>query len=266
MSGRPRRVGLMIPSSNTMMEVDFTRDLPPGLALHTARMYMEDTTPAGENRMLDEFALPAARDLGTARPDVVVFGCTSAGALRGNDYDAQLCQQISELTRAPVVSTIGAVRAAIGASGAGNIGVITPYVDELNEKIKASIESDGIDVAAVSGLGITDNFQIAEVSQDQIVAFAVDALGPLAVQGVIDLIFASCTNFGAMAARPAITERLGLPVITSNQAVLAAAVARLQALWSPPPSSTSPPVATTRRSACWRQTATTPRSWPAARA
>jgi maleate isomerase len=238
MSTRPLRVGLLIPSSNTMMEVDFVRDLPPGAALHTARMYMEDTTPAGENRMLDEFALPAARDLGTARPDVVVFGCTSAGALRGNDYDAELCQRISELTGAPVVSTIGAVRAAIETSGASNIGVITPYVDELNDKIKESIEADGIDVAGIAGLGITDNFQIAEVSFDEIVTFAVDALGPLAVEGVIDLIFASCTNFGAMAAGPAITERLGVPVVTSNQAALAAAVARLPTLWSPRPSST----------------------------
>jgi maleate isomerase len=237
-NGRPARVGLMIPSSNTMMEVDFTRGLPPGAALHTARMYMEDTTPAGENRMLDEFALPAARDLGTARPDVVVFGCTSAGALRGNDYDAELCQRIGELTGAPVVSTIGAVRAAIEASGAGNIGVITPYVDELNEKIKESIEADGIDVAGISGLGITDNFEIAEVAPDEIVAFAVRTVGPLAVEGVIDLVFASCTNFAAMAARPAIAEQLGVPVVTSNQAVLAAAVARLPTLWSPRPSST----------------------------
>jgi maleate isomerase len=237
-NGRPTRVGLMVPSSNTMMEVDFTRGLPPGAALHTARMYMEDTTPAGENRMLDEFALPAARDLGTARPDVVVFGCTSAGALRGNDYDAELCQRISELTRAPVVSTIGAVRSAIEASGAANIGVITPYVDELNEKIKESIEADGIDVAGISGLGITDNFEIAEVAPDEIVAFAVRAVGALAAEGVIDLIFASCTNFAAMAARPAIAEQLGLPVVTSNQAVLAAAVARLPTLWSPRPSST----------------------------
>jgi maleate isomerase len=266
MSGRPQRVGLMIPSSNTMMEVDFARDLPPGVALHTARMYMEDTTPAGENRMLDEFALPAARDLGTARPDVVVFGCTSAGALRGNDYDTRLCQRISELTGAPVVSTIGAVRTAIEASGAASIGVITPYVDALNERIKASIEDDGIDVAGITGLGITDNFQIAEVSPDEIVEFAERALGPLAAAGTIDLVFASCTNFGAMAARPAITERLGLPVVTSNQAVLAAAVARLQALWSPQPSSTSPPAATARRCACWRKTATKPRSWPGARA
>lgn len=266
MSARPARVGLMIPSSNTMMEVDFARDLPPGVALHTARMYMEDTTPAGENRMLDEFALPAARDLGTARPDVVVFGCTSAGALRGNDYDAQLCQQISELTGAPVVSTIGAVRTAIEASGAASVGVITPYVDELNEKIKASIEDDGIDVAGITGLGITDNFQIAEVSHDEIVAFAVRALGPLVAEGQIDLVVASCTNFGAMAARPAIAERLGLPVVTSNQAVLAAAVARLQALWSPPSSSTSRPAATTRRSACWPRAGRRRRSWPAAKA
>jgi len=36
----------------------------------------------------------------------------------------------------------------------------------------------------------------------------------------------------------AVAKRLGLPVVTSNQAVLAAAVARLQALWLPPPSTT----------------------------
>jgi maleate isomerase len=229
MSARPARVGLMIPSSNTMMEVDFARDLPAGTALHTARMFLEDTTAASEIRMLDEFALPAARDLGTARPDVVVFGCTSAGALRGNDYDAELCARISELTGAPTVSTIGAVRAAIADSGATSVGVITPYVDELNERIKASIEADGTRVAAIAGLGITENFAIAEVGRDDIVAFAVRALGQLAAQASIGLAFASCTNFGAMAARHDIATRLGLPVVTSNQAALAAAVARLSA-------------------------------------
>jgi maleate isomerase len=229
MTGRPTRLGLMIPSSNTMMETDFIRDLPPGIALHTARMFMVDTTAAGENRMLDEFALPAARDLGSARPDVVVFGCTSAGALRGNDYDARLCEQISDVTGAPAVSTIASVRDAIQASGADSVGVITPYVDELNERIRDSIEADGTRVATIAGLGITDNFEIAEVDADEIVALAERALGELARSGQIGLAFASCTNFGAMAARRAIADRLGVPVITSNQAVLAAAVTRLQA-------------------------------------
>jgi maleate isomerase len=128
------------------------------------------------------------------------------------------------------VSTIRSVREAIEESGAASIGVITPYVDELNERIRASIEADGIQVAGITGLGITDNFAIAEVAHDEIVAFAARTLGPLTAEGRIDLVFASCTNFGAMAARPAIAERLGLPVVTSNQAVLAAAVARLQTL------------------------------------
>jgi maleate isomerase len=228
MTGRQARLGLMIPSSNTMMETDFIRDLPPGIALHTARMFMVDTTAAGEHRMLDEFALPAARDIGSARPDVVVFGCTSAGALRGNDYDTRLCEQISEITGAPAVSTIASVRDAIQASGADSVGVITPYVDELNERIRASIEADGARVAAIAGLGITDNFEIAEVGADEIVALAERTLGELARAGQIGLAFASCTNFGAMEARTAIAGQLGIPVITSNQAVLAAAVARLQ--------------------------------------
>ncbi len=219
-----RRVGLLIPSSNTMMEMDFTRGLPSGCNLHTARMYMEDTTEEGENRMLDEFALPAARDVGTARPDVVVFGCTSAGALRGNAYDAELCERITEITGVPTVSTIQAVRTAITASGARRVGVITPYVDVLNERIKASVEADGVEVVRIAGLGMTENFAIARVPEKEIVEFAERALGGLD----IELVFASCTNFGAMQAIPAISERLGLPVVTSNQAVLAATLERLE--------------------------------------
>lgn len=218
-----RRVGLLIPSSNTMMEVDFARGLPPDCTLHAGRMYLEDTTEEGENRMLDEFALSAARDLGTARPDVVIFGCTSAGALRGNDYDATLCETISAITGAPTVSTIQSVRAAIRASGARRVGVITPYVDLLNQRIKASIEADDVEVVSISGLGITENFAIARIPTDEIVEFAAAQLGSLD----IDLAFASCTNFGAVQAIPALRYRLGIPIITSNQAVLDATVSLL---------------------------------------
>ena len=220
------RIGLMVPSSNTMMEADFTRELPAGWTLHTARMYMEDTTAAGENRMLDEFTLPAARDLGTARPHVVVFGCTSAGALRGSDYDRELCERISELTAAPTVSTIQAVRTAIERAAARRVGVVTPYVDELNDRIRASIEADGVEVVRIAGLGMTENYEIARVPPERIVSFAAETLDGLD----IDLVFASCTNLGAMEAIPELAERLRRPVVTSNQAVLDAAVERATAV------------------------------------
>ena len=42
------RIGMIVPSSNTVAEVDFYRRLPPDCTLHTARMYLEETTPEGE--------------------------------------------------------------------------------------------------------------------------------------------------------------------------------------------------------------------------
>lgn len=226
--GRARtfRVGLMIPSSNTMMEPDFLHGLPGWATLHSARMYMADTTPEAEARMLDEFAEPAARDLGSARPDVVVFGCTSAGALRGNAYDAELCRRISAITGVQTISTIQSVRQAIAATGASVVGVVTPYVDALNEKIQESVEADGVRVARIAGMGITDNFAIATVTPDSLSDFAAAAM-----QGCeIEALFASCTNLAGVAARPQLLERFGVPVVTSNQAVLEATLRALDEL------------------------------------
>lgn len=219
------RVGLLVPSSNSVMEVDFYRRLPQEATLHTARMYLERTTPEGENEMLDHHTLPAARDVGTAKPHVIVFGCTSAGALRGNEYDAELCRRIGEETGAEPISVIASVRHAISSRGASKIGVLTPYVDSLNEKIRASLEADGLEVLAMQGLGITDNFAIADVTPSAIADFAAERL-----HGVpVDLVFVSCTNFRAMDAIPLIQDRLGLPVVTSNQAAFEATVDAVQA-------------------------------------
>ena len=148
-----------------------------------------------------------------------MFGCTSAGALRGNDYDRELCGRIAADTGAAVLSVIFSVRDSIRSRGAGRIGVITPYVDSLNEKIKASLEADeGVEVVDIRGLGISDNFAIAEVPPEKIVGFAAETFDGQA----IDLLFASCTNLRAMDAIRGIRKALGVDVVTSNSAALEA--------------------------------------------
>jgi maleate isomerase len=203
------------------MEVDLYRRLPASSTLHTARMKLVETTPEGESEMLDDHLPVAIRDLATARPDVVVFGCTSAGALRGNEYEAGLIERIADETGARTVSVAASVRAAVAVRGARRVGVVTPYVDSLNEKIRTSLEADGFEVAAVHGLGITENFTIAEVAPERIAAFAAECFG----DGGIDLLFASCTNFRAFDARERIEQALGVPAVTSNQAALEAVLA-----------------------------------------
>jgi maleate isomerase len=210
------RVGLIVPSSNTVAEVDFYRRLPAGCTLHTARMYLEETTPEGESAMLDEYLPTAINDLRSARPDVMVFGCTSAGALRGNDYEAQLITRIAQETGAETFSVAASVRRTILAAGGRRVGVITPYVDSLNEKIRESLEADGLEVVGIHGLGITDNFAIAEVEPERIAEFAAECFAG----SDIDLLFASCTNFRAIDAREQIQAALEVPVVTSNHAAL----------------------------------------------
>jgi maleate isomerase len=218
------RVGLIVPSSNTVAEVDFYRRLPPGATLHTARMHLVQTTPEGEAAMLDDHLSSAVADLASVRPDVVVFGCTSAGALRGNAYEARLIASIGQQTHAEAISVAASVRRAIQARTRGRVGIVTPYVESLNDKIRDSLQADGIEVAGINGLAITDNFAIAEVEPERIRQFALDCFG----DSDIDLLFASCTNFRAFDAREEIERALGVPVVTSNHAALEATLGRIE--------------------------------------
>jgi maleate isomerase len=217
-----RRIGLIVPSSNTVAEVDFYRELPASATLHTARMYLEQVTADAEATVLDEHLSRAVADIRTTRPEVVVFACTSAGALRGNAGEDELIASISAETGVPTVSVAAAVRTAIESRAAQRIGVITPYVRTLNDRIRASLEEDGLEVAAIYGMGIVDNHEIGAVLPEQIIRFACDCFRPASV----DLLFVSCTNFRAAEARPRIEQLLGLPVVTSNHAALEAVLGR----------------------------------------
>src|SRR5271165_6074454 len=75
---RPLRIGLIVPSSNTVMEPDFHRELAPPGIVSTARIFLEDVTREAELRMLKEDLPHAADSIRTTAPDIVVFGCTSA--------------------------------------------------------------------------------------------------------------------------------------------------------------------------------------------
>ena len=65
---------------------------------------------------------------------------------------------IGRETGAPVVSTNDAVGKAIETLGRKRIALLTPYVAELNQAIRAGLERRGLTVVHMAGLGITDPF------------------------------------------------------------------------------------------------------------
>ncbi|HZO28977.1 MAG TPA: Asp/Glu racemase [Chloroflexota bacterium] len=222
-----RRIGVIVPSSNAVVEVDFARSLPDGVTLHAARMFLAETTAAAEREMITRYLPQAAIDLASLRPHVVAFACTSGGAVLGSEGEAKLIEDLARTTGALVVSTNEAVKSRIERHHPKQVAVITPYVDELNDHIRAGLEGRGLNVVRIGGLGITENFALASVPPARIVAFAEEQLA-----GVdFDLLFVSCTNFRGVEARSALLERFGVPVVTSNQATIEVA---LEVLGQPP--------------------------------
>jgi len=219
-----KRLGAIVPSSNTAVEHDLARRAGPSLDYHVARMTLEATTAEAERRMLAEHAPRAARDLGTARVDVLAFVCTSAGALLGDAGERALQEDLARRSGAPVVSTNQAVAWDLRRRGARRVAVVTPYVEELTAAIAASLRERGFAVASSVGMGIDENFAIAEIEPEEIAAFAAASVAP----GSCDAVLVSCTNLRAADAAEEIERRLGVPVVTSNLATLAAVRALLE--------------------------------------
>ncbi len=218
-----RRLGLLLPSSNTVMEPDFVRELGDRASIHAARMFLPDpVTPEAELRMLDETAEPAARDLGTLQPDLVVFGCTSAGALRGAEADRELRARLSELAGAPVIGIVDSIARALRARGLAKVSVFTPYRDDLNEVIAKGLREDGFEVLALTGLGNANNLDNGRVEPSEIVREASDAVAPGS-----EALIVPCTNFRALEARRELADRTGTEVITACSAVIESVEERL---------------------------------------
>jgi len=116
------------------------------------------------------------------------------------------------------------VRKVLRAVSASNIVVVTPYMRELNERIKASLESDNMNVLRIEGMGISANLEIGQVEGHRILEFASQAVGDLEP----DALFISCTNLPAMRVLGDLRKKFPFHVVTSNQAALDMAIEVVQ--------------------------------------
>lgn len=225
MSRTSRRLGVIVPSTNTVVESDYARETPADVTVHVSRMYLEETTAEDERRMVTEYLPAAARDLATCRPDVVVFACTSAGAVLGEAGEQALIADLADQCSAPVVSTNDAVAKALTRRGITRPAVVTAYVQDLTDRIVAGLGRHDLTVPQAYGMGIVDPFAIADVTPEEVIEFVEANVTP----GDVDGLFVSCTNLRAIEARDALERWSGLPTVTSNQAALEQAMIELDA-------------------------------------
>ena len=212
----PLRVGLIVPSSNTVMEPDFHRHIGQECVISTTRILLENVTRDAEVRMLEDDLPKAVELIRTTAPDVVVFGCTSAGALGTLAHDEGIGEMIEKGTGARAVTVLGAVLERLRAIGPRKVAVFTPYIQDLTDGVASSLAEAGYPPVKSAGMGIRANLEIGRVSPTEIVSFVESQIEGCAP----DCIFLSCTNWRAIEAIEPLRRKLSIPVVTSNQAAI----------------------------------------------
>ncbi|WP_048152527.1 maleate cis-trans isomerase family protein [Palaeococcus ferrophilus] len=214
MYGWRGRIGLLVPSSNTTMEMELHEALPEGVSLHTSRMPLRNVTEE-ELLKMEALAVEGAKLLKDANVDIILYGCTSGSFIGGKNFEKELEAKIEREVNLPVVSTSSAVLEALGAVDAQRVLVITPYTDEINEREREFLEANEFEVLDIRGLGIEDNTQIGKLEP-----YEAYRLAKATFMDEADAIFISCTNFRTFEIIELLEEDFGVPVITSNQASL----------------------------------------------
>lgn len=165
------RLGMLTPSSNTVLEPMTTAMVSglEGVSAHFSRFRVVEISMRAEalGQFEMEPMLAAADLLADAKVDAIAWNGTSAGWL-GFDRDEALCAAIEARTGIGASSSVLALREILARSGAKTFGLVTPYVNDVQEKIIANFAASGLACSAEEHLSITENYAFAEVPEDRV--------------------------------------------------------------------------------------------------
>lgn len=210
---RPVRLGILTPSSNTVLEPLTTAMAAglPGVTLHFSRFRVTEIalSPGALSQFDDAPVLQAASLLADAKVDAIAWSGTSASWL-GFDRDAKLCHAIHDATGVPATSSVLALNEALSGLGTHRLGLVTPYSADVQARIMANYAAAGIPCVAERHVGLRDNFSFAEVTEAQLQAMVREVS-----QAGADTVAILCTNLRGAPLAARLEAELGMPVLDS---------------------------------------------------
>jgi maleate isomerase len=221
-----RRVGLIVPSSNTTMETELPailrareREQPgEGFTFHSARARMREVSPE-ELRAMNEQSGRAAAELADAAPDVVATACLVALMAQGAGFHCTAEAQIADVLEAegapaPVVSSAGALLDALRELGASRIAMVTPYAKPLTRLVADYLEDAGFEVHDAVSLEVTDNRAVAALDP----AGLLEHWRRLDLAGCDALVISACVQMPSLPVLEAVETASGLPTVSASTA------------------------------------------------
>ena len=208
-------IGVIVLGSDHTIEHEFRSFLDiEGVAFYESRIRNSSTiTPETLANM--EQRIPECADviLKGVPLDVVAYGCTSASMVIGEE---RVFERIRETRpEAKCTTPITAAFAAFESLGAQNLAVLTPYRQDVNDKVADYIEARGFNVVAFGSFNEEDDNRAAKITTESIKDAAIE----LGSNTGVDLVFVSCTSLRIAPVIVEIENTLNKPVTSSNHAM-----------------------------------------------
>jgi len=218
--GWRKKLAVIIPSTNTIVEPDFYRMTVPGVPAHGSRTPLrnQDLSPDGAFGQLlwqirEEIGHAVARVM-TCAPDYMVMGMSAETFWDGREGNRRFVEQIGRMASGLGVATgAEACERALRLFGAKRIAVITPYQPVGDQNVVRFFNDLDIDVVKIKGLRCPTAVAIAHVSEDELRAALREVDGP-----DVDAIVQCGTNLSMLQLADEAERWLGKPVIAINAA------------------------------------------------
>ena len=158
--------------------------------------------------------LAAVRPFINARPDIVLYGCTTAGFLAGPTGDREMCDALADAVGVPTVTTAYSMVEALRHANMRRPAVVTPYLQASNDGLIRFLKAYDIDVAVLNSLLFTTVEQYNDASEHAVWDIAL----PTAAHAGADGLFIACTQLPTLGILQRLRDTCGKPVWGAIQA------------------------------------------------
>jgi maleate isomerase len=172
--GWRKKLAVIAPSTNTIVEPDFYRMAVPGVTAHFSRIHIRDQDLSDDSKfrhllvqIREEIGHAIARVM-TCEPDYMVMGMSAETFWDGLEGNRAFTARIKELSGLEVATGAEACERALTLYEAKKIGVVTPYQPVGDEQVARFFGDLGFEVKAVKGLRCPTAVAIAHVGEDEL--------------------------------------------------------------------------------------------------
>ena len=206
------KLGFILMSTDLAAESDFFDMAPNDVAIHITRLKTDDhTTNETLSKHIEFMADAASRIQPDTKPHVISYSCTSGSIVIGEEKIKEEIKKGAPYA-IPMTLVTGVVDA-LEELKVKNLVVGTPYLDEINTKEAEFLINKGFSVLNIQGLNLTKGIEFGTVTPEYWIKFALEIN-----EAAADAIFLSCGGIRSTEVIDRIEQKVGKPVITSNQA------------------------------------------------